>query len=149
MKRELKFRAWNHKAKQMYYNVCIDMYGCANDGVSFLTYGKKDRVMQYTGLKEKKGKKIYEGDIIKVTTKHGFHGELLNEFKEEKKLDTINGIGLHFIGVVRIDLLRGLMFENPKTGYAEPMFSRHRKIFSYHSGIEIIGNIYQNPELLK
>lgn len=106
-------------------------------------------VMQYTGLKDKNDKEIYDFDILKVGVKHGFNSELLEEFKKLNNLTSINGIGLHFTGIVRIDLFRGLMFESPENGYREPMFSRHIKILRNHSEIEVIGNVYENPELLK
>lgn len=107
------------------------------------------KLIEYAGLNDKNGKDVYDGDIVKVGCKHGFNSELLNEFKELKGLTTINGIGLHFTGIVRIDLLRGLMFENIENGYQEPMFTRNIYIRQNHSEIEIIGNIYQNPELLE
>lgn len=108
-----------------------------------------DSVGQFTELLDKNGKEIFDGDILKVGTKHGFNSELLEEFKNLNNLTSLNGIGLHFTGIVRIDLLRGLMFENTENNYREPMFSRHIKILRNHSEIEIIGNIYENKELLK
>jgi uncharacterized phage protein (TIGR01671 family) len=69
--RELKFRAWNHTSEIMFYDVCLDKYGNASDGVSFLTYDKdKDAVMQFTGLKDQCGNDIYEGDIIEYIQHH-------------------------------------------------------------------------------
>ena len=144
---EVKFKFWLGHTKKMTYehtlkNV-IEVFRNYDD-----SYTDDIIPLQFIGYLDDNGKEIYNGDILKVQTTHGFHSELLREFEELKKLDTINGLGLHFIGVVEIDLQRGLMFKNPQNGYREPMFSRHMQIKKYHSGIEVIGNIYENPELL-
>lgn len=103
---------------------------------------KPDTIGQYTGLLDRKGVKVFDGDVIKLTSKDGFHSELLTEFKELKGMDTINGICNHFEGIVRIDFQRGLMFENPENGYREPMFSRHIDINSYIQVFEVVSNIH-------
>ena len=103
----------------------------------------------FTGITDKNGKEIYGaigergGDMIRVAAKHGFNSELLNEFKELNKLDTLNGIGSHFTGIIRMDFLRGISFENMNNGYREPMFTRHIDIKRNHSNIEIIGNQWE------
>lgn len=119
--REIKFRAWDKKENKMQQVVQI-LYGHEASNyplsVDFFRSVKsrliKDiELMQYTGLKDKNGVEIYEGDILK---EDGILSTV--EYK-----DDIPGFGLN----------------NSK--YSLCMYSSEN--------MEIIGNIFENKELLK
>lgn len=123
--REIKFRIWNNHAEEIAYNE-FWVNGSSivyDDGKSY-----NDReldndlvVMQYTGLKDKNEKDIYEGDILK------------NE--SEAPTNIIER------GVVVFDGGGFMMAEKKQKGALG--YYLHKL-----SCVEIIGNIYQNPELL-
>lgn len=74
MMREIKFRAWDSKNKKMYSFELIELPYSENvnldgqfDGLLDMYY----KLMQYTGLKDKNGVEIFEGDLLKSYDEHG------------------------------------------------------------------------------
>jgi uncharacterized phage protein (TIGR01671 family) len=132
MGREIKFRAWDEKRNRMFIpysgNFGVKMaqknffVGINGTGLEVSEYEGKGYwrvlpIMQYSGLKDKNGKEIYEGDIVSATNR-------LHECEVKQNVHYLNGC---------------FMFGN---------WNAH-EFFNKHQFIEVIGNIYENPELLE
>ena len=121
--RDIRFRAWNKETKEMNYDVqrCKD----CDSGECFGHYFYKDYIlMQYTGLHDKNGKEIYEGDIVKIET------IVMGEWKDDGNEEVIWWRG---------GFCRGL---KDKCGLPFWWLNKDTQRF------EVIGNIYENSELL-
>ena len=129
--REIKFRAWDTYSAKMHYKFTIGSVTNPNDNLwTCPTAWVEDRgwvncdtfeLMQYTGLKDKNDVEIYEGDIVKAHTYKRTNFKI--EFIEGGFCATQNGIEYP------IDINHFY----PSIGCT----------------IEVIGNIYENPELLE
>lgn len=112
-----KFRAWDKEIKTM--NGMAEIYRNRNQEIELHPRDENIILMQSTGLKDKNGKEIFEGDIL-----YGYAGE---DFWEIVEFDTEEGKW------IRKDILY-----NSKLGLSEN-----------NEFMEIVGNIYENPELLE
>ena len=117
--REIKFRAWDTEREVMatVTHIGLDDYEVSMKDEECIRwrepYPYVCRLMQYTGIKDKNNKEIYEGDIVE------FYSNVEDEIITEK-------VEYHF-GIYRAgDYFVGKIYNKCK----------------------VIGNIYENPELL-
>lgn len=127
--RELKFRVWDNENKSYDDPYSYAYYALTQDGgLDFYCHGDHMKeanpdvyfIEQYTGLKDKNGKEIYEGDVVRVVRSYGYGflpkgAKAKIEFDEKELCYKLRGQG-----------------EFRLTAKKE---------------LEVIGNIHENPEL--
>jgi len=129
--REIKFKCWDKEVKRMskelpiYWPIISWTDGDIDMPTDFALVKDRCIFLQYTGLKDRTGREIYEGDIVRrgtgvmaenievVFDRGAFIGKQIGAFTE------IGGAGVAFI------------------------------LSGFTSEIEVIGNIYENGELLE
>ena len=144
--REIKFRAWDGKYNEMIYleNSGLQYFDFEGGySLGFTVDGYKDfwaheryesttkqasefPIMQYTGLKDKNGVEIYDGDVVE------FRANYTSKPCGYMKAEVV-------IGIYKLELHA----ENGEVYDAEEETDE----FPY-AHCEVIGNIYENPELL-
>ncbi|EAG6266112.1 hypothetical protein QU55_13760 [Listeria monocytogenes] len=123
--RVIEFRAWDKEVKEMDYNPSvIEIWQNKPINEQFRLESEEKLIwMQYTGLIDKNGKKIFEGDIVR----------------------NING-EYSYIGIVNKDrytfYIKGVA---PKDNYD---FADVSDTVTGKSSLIVIGNIHENPEIL-
>lgn len=140
--REIEFRAWDDVLSKMIYSTIeqFDDSWMFRFDEHFET--ETPIYLQYTGSKDKNSVKIYEGDIVKQT----YHAE-----RGSVHDGTEISFDGHHIGAVVITASQGVCMRKPLCWSMETdetiTTNQYKKVAGYRS--EVIGNIYQNPELLR
>lgn len=158
--RDIKFRAWDKTQNKMIFNFLQEgakSFGQYRIALSFngqifaftdwevanyeedemhntSQYINRFELMQYTGLKDKNGKDIYEGDIVKMHYFfENFDNYTLGAYEDEEEI----------IGIVKIDEL------STYTDCPDNRYDWINYLQEPSEELEVIGNIYENPELLE
>lgn len=133
-----KFRAWYVLAEEMINEILMisfvrkEIIGKFSDGSTSVPLKFEDKrngedviLMQSTGLKDKNGKEIFEGDIVRMRNP-----------RDRRQ------IGMFQVVRVANSPMLGLLDKNLTT----EIFNLYEHMRNYY---EIIGNIHENPELLE
>jgi uncharacterized phage protein (TIGR01671 family) len=131
--REIKFRAW-YKNK-----MCFDIEkhhvehhsisGWSGDVWDFSDWLKYSKVTQYTGLKDKNGKEIYEGDILERIGSSGTFSKIVVSWNDRGCCYVYNSI-------------------NNIHGEPNPLHDNFVNLCDWTYWV-VCGNIFENPELIK
>ena len=121
---KLRFRAWLTKRQEMdneidHISWLEDELYCIGDGITYMVSAEDLVLMQSTGLKDKKGKEIFEGDIVKMA-------------KDVYSEPTYYEVVRHYGGAYRL--------ESKQHGC---------ELWLRHTDCEVVGNIYENREFLE
>lgn len=118
--REIKFKAWDRLKKEVCHKIGCVYVALEGSIVEVFNDDETDvsgryELMQFTGLRDRNGKEIYEGDVIK------FDNRLFLVFWDQERAAFENATdGGSFMNQPTIEALK----------------------------IEVVGNIYENPELM-
>ena len=137
MQREIKFRAFDD-GKMIYQNQTIMTDNTDQLWYFFKNIRKDAVIMQFTGLIDKNGKEIFEGDIVFNSNR------TLITMNEDKRLYLVKWQeGEYNNEETWLQKKPGFVFEKIITDgkkYMDLIFSQEQ--------IEVVGNVFENPELL-
>lgn len=134
--REIKFRAWDKDFKRMLCPAYIERSGIAWGENSWTSniFKNQYEVMQFTGLHDKNGKEIWEGDVVRWDDESNGKYWRVCVIEWEKA---------HY-------KLTGYTFDTDTPDVRMNVeFKFGQFIYEYDGVLEVIGNVFENHELLE
>lgn len=140
--REIKFRAWDVRNEVMWLRKPKQLTSEFFQLIEQDTAGGEQFIlMQYTGLKDKNGKECYEGDIVKTRARDEARQVVWNT---QRACYYLHPLGEAKQNEVDVDEF------NTATSMAPHWFTKDfYEKYEEDCAVEVIGNIYENKELLK
>ena len=132
--RDIKFRFWDLLHGEWASYSLIEF---KSGGIPFHLYDFDIVCQQYTGLTDKDEKEIYEGDIVKLYKNH--EAWIIGQCLEHSLPDYDSWV---------VKMLYGSWQICQKNIGASIMYD-YACCEEHHCALEIVGNIYENPELIK
>lgn len=126
----LRFRAWLKKKQEMdneidHISWLEDELYCIGDGITYMVSAEDLVLMQSTGLKDKNGKEIFDGDVFEIEDEGEVLGNVKLTWDKERAVFMIEGISVDVI------------------------VPFHEIVSDEDYSYRVVGNIYENPELLE
>ena len=140
---DLKFKLWDGNKKEMMIVLGIDLLKqeLITDSLECMCYDSFDNceILQGTGIKDKNGRLIFDGDILKI------------DVPVEEKYKN------YYMGYVEINNKLGIIIKNEYQGIKDRNIKdvlytldvSDIENVKYKNNVEVIENIYENKELLK
>lgn len=151
--REIKFRAWDKEFNRMIFQHDMNgtlenkeyLFSLSKDNVELLYYDKdysayvkhQAEIMQYTGVKDKNGKEIYERDVVKVCNPFSDDVLLIGEVKNGEFEDS----NCDEYSCTRYGYYVDVKWKEYQSNAGYPIQDG--------SKIEVVENIYENKDLLE
>jgi len=140
--REIKFRFWNGDHNRFYYADSLESIqfvgkAAGNIPLNWMVH------QQYTGLNDKSGKEVYDGDILRIKY---FVGDFAWEWMTDEEVKENSEMhGKEYTVIVTNSLIDGVNMQ---------LQGKHEAglisfPLSYIKSGVVVGNIYENPELIK
>lgn len=134
--RPIKFRAWDGKKMFAVQGLVFEYQKptvIENIGENYKEDTDAKALMQFTGLNDKNGKEVYEGDFIRMKQQTWAYAEHLMQVQWSEEYASFQAMVVSTLGHLDGTAKVG-------TPYSMSVATKHG---------EVIGNIYENPELLK
>jgi len=143
MNDRFRFRAWDKYFRRMKYDILffwkentITVYEQEKGSTTYYLPNSHIVLEQCTGLKDKNGKLIYEGDIIFSNVEYGGTYFVI-----------IGGVRGYCYDAVAVEEYKEYFARGKDTGGGLSSTAYH--IITDHGPCEVVGNIHENPELLE